>query len=126
MAPQSRAARVARAAFRWIKWLVVFAAIIQLGNYANDVHTRAIHVPSCQWEPVENPYDPPNARPPYSGRYCDLVRGTILLQLHDASGQQLLAERMYPYPYYERPIFIGGSMRSGALPLSVTTPRLMT
>ena len=100
-----RAARLGRMLIRWVTWLIVFAAIIQLCIYANDVHTRKTRVPTCEWEPIESLYDPPYASPPYSGRFCYLVRGTILLQLYDASDQHLLAERMYSYPYYERPSF---------------------
>ena len=83
---------------RCVKWLIVFAAVIQLCIYANDVHTRMIKGSTCQWHPVKDrfalPDDPP---PPYSARYCYVEKYTILLQLFDADDRHLLAERMYRY-----------------------------
>lgn len=88
-----RAARLGRMFTHWAEWAIVFAAIIQLCIYANDVHTRRTQVPSCKWNQLMNPYSAP-----YAGRFCHFSNDMVLLQLYDASSQDLLAERMYPYP----------------------------
>ncbi|MBO9647239.1 MAG: hypothetical protein J7605_01915 [Variovorax sp.] len=79
----------------WAKWLIAIALIIQLGIYANDVHTRMSGIPDCTWYPVKSRFQEPKPPHPYSGRYCYIAKDTILLQLFDAEGQQLLVERMY-------------------------------
>jgi hypothetical protein len=68
---------------------------VQLCLYANDVHTRLTKGKSCQWHVVEDRFGPPDPPPPYTARYCNIERYTVLLQLYDASGRKLLAERMY-------------------------------
>ncbi|MBO9647238.1 MAG: hypothetical protein J7605_01910 [Variovorax sp.] len=78
----------------WAKWLIAIALIIQLGIYANDVHTRMSAIDSCEWYPVKDRFERPKPPHPYSGRYCYVAQHTVLLQLFDAEGR-LFAERMY-------------------------------
>ncbi|MBO9647240.1 MAG: hypothetical protein J7605_01920 [Variovorax sp.] len=78
----------------WAKWLIAIALIIQLGIYANDVHTRMSAIDSCKWYPVKDRFEEPRPPHPYSGRYCYVAKHTVLLQLLDAEGG-LFAERMY-------------------------------
>jgi len=82
--------------------LAVTALIIRSGIYASEAYLRQTQIPNCRWRFDEQLFDPSYASPPYSLRYCYLKRDIILLQLHDRAGQQLLAERMFTYPYYER------------------------
>lgn len=104
-------ARFGHMLIRWAKWLIVLAAFIQLCIYAIDVHTRKTEVPGCKWNPVKNHLEPPDAPPPYLGRFCYLSNDMILLQLYDVGGEQLLAERMYRYPDIARLTWVTNEKR---------------
>ncbi len=86
---------ILRVVASWAKWLIAIWLIVQLSIYANDVYTRMSGIADCKWYPVKDRYEEPKPPPPYSGRYCYIAKDTILLQLFDAEGRQLLAERMY-------------------------------
>jgi hypothetical protein len=88
-------ARVARVLYRWLKRLVLAATFVQLCIYAYDVHTRWTKHDTCDWSPVKDRYREPHPRPPYVARYCYVGRDEVWLQVYDASGRDLLAERMY-------------------------------
>jgi hypothetical protein len=90
-----RFACAARLLYRWIKRLIVAAIFIQFCIYANDVHTRWTKNDTCDWSPVKGRFLEPDPSPPYVVRYCYVGNDQIWLQLYDASGRTLLAERMY-------------------------------
>jgi hypothetical protein len=90
-----RGVRVARVLYLWLRRLIVAAAFIQLGVYLNDVHTRWSKADTCRWSHVKDRDNEPYPRPPYVARYCLVERDRTWLQLYDASGRELLAERMY-------------------------------
>jgi len=90
--------RAVRVLYRWLTRLVVATVFTQLCIYANDVHTRWTQRETCDWSPVKDRYREPHPRPPYIARYCYAGREKVWLQLYDASGRNLLAERMYLDP----------------------------
>ncbi len=61
-----------------------------LCGYAFDVHERRTKEPACQWMDV-----PSRDAVPYVARWCKMDKETVLLRLHAANTDQVLAERMF-------------------------------
>jgi hypothetical protein len=90
-----RSARIAGALSRWTKRLIFTVVLLQVCVYLNDVHTRWSQGDKCRWSHVKDRDGELYPRPPYVARYCLMKNSQTWLQLYDASGRDLLAERMY-------------------------------
>lgn len=71
-------------------WLALLAFVVNLLAYLIDARKRATRAPTCQWHAV-----PDAGNAPYTARWCMLTKDTALIQLYDADGQHLLADRTY-------------------------------
>jgi hypothetical protein len=75
---------------RCVFWIGSLVAIVCVYNYASDVYERKTKGPNCRWNVIPN-----EENPHYSAQFCYLDSDTVWLKLYDASGQKLLAERIY-------------------------------
>ena len=95
---------------QWTCWIAALVAFVYLCDYLIDAYTRITKAPPCQWYavPILNGI-------PYSSRYCCLSKKTILLRLYE-EGDQLIAERTYPYSNLPRFIWWKNNLGYGAYP----------
>ena len=85
--------RLLRVLLRWAYWIAALVAMVYFCNYLLDAHTRTTRAPSCEWDPVPNPFNVVYEKA-YTARFCYLARHVFLLQIHHADGT-LVAERTY-------------------------------
>lgn len=85
-----RFARLRFVLMRCAAWLAMLVFIFQLSDYLIDARKRATRSPTCQWNTV-----PDAGSASYSARWCMLTKDTALIQLYDADGRRLIADRTY-------------------------------
>lgn len=91
-----RFARLRKPLLRWTCWIAALVALVYLCDYLIDARMRMTKAPGCEWDLVPNPNNLPYDAA-YSARFCYLVRGTFLVQVHRGV-DELVAERTYLYP----------------------------
>lgn len=75
---------------RCAAWIALGFAIVRLPVYLIDARKRTTRAPACQWSTV-----PDAGNAPYTARWCMLTKDTALIQLYDADGRHLIADRTY-------------------------------